>query len=464
VCVLRRVIYIEQTAPRRPRRDVAPSGCSRTTSRGRGEEDLCTLPLRVRPEHAGGPDPCGHLLRRDGSDGEKLEEELDEWEEDRERERLEVEGEVTREMLLCSPLSASFNGWELEDDVDVDAASAAGTRSARTASEPHAEGGAQQSEGGDTAPDDSDGDSAGREQQPGGEGKSRKKQKALKVQVNLNGCCYPVVGEACESLGWKITAHDEKWTIRWVDRYCLGQTLRDMRLARPQRINHFPAMCEIAFKCRLANNLNKLRHRLPVDYAFYPQTWVLPEEFNTFERQISETPNRTYIVKPNSGSQGQGIFFTRRAADIPKDGKFVAQRYLNKPLLIEKLKFDLRIYVLVTSVAPLRVYMAREGLARFCTEEYESISKQNRENQFKHLTNYAINKNNAAFQAPTEVVGGERVDGAEAGERASQGIVGNEGSKRPLTSIFRWLDANGFSSDKVSSSNSLVLLCGRTHW
>jgi hypothetical protein len=396
-------------------------------------------------------------------------------EEERERERLEVEGEVTREMLLCSPLPASprrrigVKGWELDDDADLDAASAAGTRSARTASEPHAEDRAQQSEGDGTAPDDAGCDSAGRGQQPEKEGKDeegsekrRKKQKGLKVQVNLNGCCYPVVGEACESLGWKITEHDEKWTIRWVDRYCLGQTLRDMRLVRPQRINHFPAMCEIAFKCRLGNNLNKMRHRLPADYAFYPQTWVLPEEFNTFERQISETPNRTYIVKPNSGSQGQGIFFTRRAADIPKDGKFVAQRYLNKPLLIDKLKFDLRIYVLVTSVAPLRVYMAREGLARFCTEEYESISKQNRENQFKHLTNYAINKNNAAFQAPTEtvthVVGGESmdgVDGAEAGERASQGIVGNEGSKRPLTSIFRWLDANGFSSDKVPRP---------THW
>lgn len=75
----------------------------------------------------------------------------------------------------------------------------------------------------------------------------------------------------------------------------------------------------------------------------------------------------------------------------------MAQRYLHKPYLIDGLKFDLRIYVLVTGVQPLRCFIYKEGLARFATEEYNSPQGNNLKNLCMHLTNYAINKEADGF-------------------------------------------------------------------
>ena len=73
----------------------------------------------------------------------------------------------------------------------------------------------------------------------------------------------------------------------------------------------------------------------------------------------------------------------------------VISRYITNPLLINGHKFDLRIYVIVTSYEPLRVYCYKEGLARFASESYST--KFNKNNRYMHLTNYSINKKNEKF-------------------------------------------------------------------
>ena len=65
--------------------------------------------------------------------------------------------------------------------------------------------------------------------------------------------------------------------------------------------------------------------------------------------------------------------------------------------MIDGLKFDLRIYVLLAGINPLRVFVYKEGMARFATEQYKAPNMHNLNNNYLHLTNYAINKENDKF-------------------------------------------------------------------
>ena len=75
----------------------------------------------------------------------------------------------------------------------------------------------------------------------------------------------------------------------------------------------------------------------------------------------------------------------------------IVQEYISNPLLIDDLKFDIRIYVLMTSIDPLKLYVYEDGLMRFSTEKY-SNRMEDLANIFIHLTNYTVNKVNISYR------------------------------------------------------------------
>lgn len=93
-------------------------------------------------------------------------------------------------------------------------------------------------------------------------------------------------------------------------------------------------------------------------------------------KEKDATLSPTFIVKPDGGSQGDGIYLIRDPSELKatvgsQARQGVVQEYIHKPLLIDKLKFDIRLYVLMKSLEPLEIYIAKEGLTRFCTEPYQ---------------------------------------------------------------------------------------------
>lgn len=86
-----------------------------------------------------------------------------------------------------------------------------------------------------------------------------------------------------------------------------------------------------------------------------------------------------------------------RDTPIPANKKgFVISEYLANPHLIDGLKYDLRIYALVTSYDPLQVYVFDDGLVRFATQKF-SLDPDHFENKFIHLTNYSIQKKSETY-------------------------------------------------------------------
>lgn len=102
-------------------------------------------------------------------------------------------------------------------------------------------------------------------------------------------------------------------------------------------------------------------------FDFHPESFILPNDKDNFLRQLKsdalKKPNSNseaggfWIVKPCASSCGRGIkvLTCQQAEKISMKKKIVVQRYLMRPYLIDGKKFDLRIYVLVTGVDPLRV-------------------------------------------------------------------------------------------------------------
>jgi tubulin polyglutamylase TTLL5 len=206
-----------------------------------------------------------------------------------------------------------------------------------------------------------------------------------------------------------------------------------------QMVNHFPNSVLLADKKDLYICYKEMQGRFgESEFDYHPGCYTFPEEYEEFVNKLetwkaegNPKANKKWIFKPANTMCGDGIFifdaydyqtslmntwktYQDYAMDLELDHELdheetkaspeykiqnnivdsaVISEYLDKPLLFKGFKFDLRIYVVITSFYPLKIYVYREGLVRLATTKYTGFNSAGYD-KTSHLTNTSINKLN----------------------------------------------------------------------
>lgn len=151
------------------------------------------------------------------------------------------------------------------------------------------------------------------------------------------------------------------WNLLWSYDYHNEIPIDFKNLSFHQKINHIPGNYVLCMKENLGVNTDSK---------------YIPKAFNNSKSLLEyavDHPETRFVQKLWSN---RGVAL-KNASEISFEmfgpaNKYFAQVYVENPLLIDGHKFDFGIYVLVTSIDPLRIYYYNKNtLIRLCEEKYD---------------------------------------------------------------------------------------------
>ncbi|CAD8051245.1 unnamed protein product [Paramecium sonneborni] len=178
--------------------------------------------------------------------------------------------------------------------------------------------------------------------------------------------------------------------------------------------NHIESNHHLGNKKAMFHNMKKYYELIKQDlFLHLPITFhvssIKDKSYLQFLEYYKEKKgNSIWIVKPGEfTNRGNGIIVCQNLNEIHRivskrqihpNGKpftYLIQKYIEKPFLYNKRKFDIRCYFLITQLNNvIRAYWYEEGYLRTSSEEFNINDVSN---QYVHLTNDAIQKNSEGY-------------------------------------------------------------------
>ncbi|XP_078281164.1 protein polyglycylase TTLL10-like [Rhinoraja longicauda] len=146
---------------------------------------------------------------------------------------------------------------------------------------------------------------------------------------------------------------------------------------------------------------------------FFPETYRMDVKSERLAFFQIMGDGSIWISKPGGSNLGRGIFllkcqadlldFRKKVESLEQNGHFclpfnrIVQRYVQRPLLLEGRKFDIRSYFLIACTAPYMVFFCH-GYVKLSCNKYDPYS----DDLTSHLTNQSIQKKHARYSEMKE--------------------------------------------------------------
>ena len=206
--------------------------------------------------------------------------------------------------------------------------------------------------------------------------------------------------------GWVSTRELQSATLIW----CRKHTgIKHEK--RSQIINQIPSPLPISDKAFMCKHTRYYERQHGLTDTRLPETILMTTTdemrwISSFSKK--DESKGIWIVKRTSQSMGRGIIivenmstwvrtqqFSVIALEIAAGERFVCQRYIRNPLLLNGRKSELRMYWNIASLNPLIVAVHNEGQVRLNSEAYEEGDYSNPR---KHLTNAHQQKDHPEYK------------------------------------------------------------------
>ncbi|XP_075229446.1 tubulin polyglutamylase TTLL13-like isoform X5 [Lycorma delicatula] len=182
-----------------------------------------------------------------------------------------------------------------------------------------------------------------------------------------------------------------------------------------------PALAEVACMSELSNEKKKNKKNKKISTIC----------LNNCKYGVIRKVSKEFGMREVGEGEQWNVYWTDLSVSVERAKEM--KRF--QPYLVDGFKFDMRVYTLITSIDPLRIFVYNEGLARFATSRYKEPAGHNTTNLYMHLTNYAVNKHSRTF------------------------IVDDEaGSKRRLSTVNQYFSKMDEDVDKLWASIDDIII------